>query len=233
MVDMLEWARGPAFVASFILMVLGLARNLLLTIWGVIQSLRKAGDKSLPWKNLISTSLAWLLPLKKLKERRWYSLASILFHIGLILVPVFLIEHVSLWRRGIGIGWPTISQSLADGLTLLTLGAIAALLIGRLGSRNARALTRGRDVILMLLIALPFATGFLAAHPSLNPFNYDTSMLIHVLSSNLLMCLIPFTKLCHCILLPLTQLVAEVGWHFPPNTGTRVAESLGKEVESV
>jgi nitrate reductase gamma subunit len=233
MYDILEWARGPAFIASFTLMVLGLSRNLFLTIWGVIQTMYKAGDKSLPWKNLIGASLAWLLPLKKLKERVWYSLASILFHIGLILVPVFLIEHVALWRRGIGFGWPTLGQSLADGLTLLTLGAIVALLIGRLGSRNARALTRGRDVIIMLLIALPFASGFLAAHPLLNPFNYHSIMLIHVLSSNLLMCLIPFTKLCHCVLLPLTQLVAEVGWHFPPNTGRRVAESLGKEVESV
>jgi nitrate reductase gamma subunit len=231
--DLLEWARGPAFVACFTLMILGLARNLLLTIWGIVQSIRKAGDKSLPWKNLIITSVTWLFPLKKLKERIWYSLASIIFHVGLILVPILLIEHVALWRRGIGFGWPTISQSLADGLTLLTLAAIIALLIGRLGNRNARALSRGQDIILILLIALPFASGFLAAHPLLNPFNYHSTMLVHVLSSNLIMCLVPFTKLCHCILLPLTQIVAEVGWHFPPNTGKRVAESLGKEVESV
>jgi nitrate reductase gamma subunit len=233
MYDLLEWARGPAFVACFTLMVLGLARNLLVTIWGIIRAMLKAGDKNIPWKNLIFASLAWLLPFKKLKERLWYSLASILFHVGLIIVPVFLIEHVALWRRGIGFSWPAIGQSLADGLTLLTLAATIALLAGRLGNRNARALNRSQDVILVLLIALPFASGFVAAHPSLNPFNYHATMLVHVLSSNLLMCLIPFTKLCHCILLPLTQIVAEVGWHFPPEAGRRVSESLGKEVDSV
>jgi nitrate reductase gamma subunit len=233
MIEWLEWARGPAFVFSFTLMVLGLARNLLLTIWGVISALMKAGDKKIPWKNISITSLEWLFPIKKLKERIVYSLASILFHVGLILVPVFLIEHVALWQRGIGISWPTISQSLADGLTLLTLTMIIALLIGRISNPTARALSRGQDFVLLILIALPFASGFLASHPALNPFNYHGTMLVHVMSANLIMCLIPFTKLCHGVIIPLTQIVAEVGWHFPPNTGKQVRLSLGKETDSV
>lgn len=233
MIEWLEWARGPAFVFSFTLMILGLARNFLLTIWGIINAMLKAGDKIIPWKKMIGSSFSWIFPLKKIKERIWYSLASILFHVGLILVPVFLIEHVALWRRGIGISWATIGQSLADVLTLLTLVMIIALLIGRFSNRTARALTRGQDVVLLLLIALPFISGFLASHPSLNPINYHTTMLIHVLSANLIMCLIPFTKLSHGVIIPVTQIVAEVGWHFPPNTGERVRITLGKEVDSV
>ena len=233
MIEWLEWARGPAFVFSFTLMILGLARNFLLTIWGVIKSISNAGDKQIPWKNITAVSFSWMFPLKKLKERIWYSLASILFHIGIILVPVFLIEHVALWQRGIGISWPTINQSLADGLTLVTIVMIIALLIGRTINRTARALSRGQDYVLLVIIALPFVSGFLASHPSLNPFNYNGTMLVHVLSANLIMCLIPFTKLCHGVIIPLTQLVAEVGWHFPPNTGERVRQILGKEVESV
>jgi nitrate reductase gamma subunit len=233
MIEWLEWARGPAFVFSITLMVLGLLRNLLLTGWNITKALLKAGDRNIPWKDLIVTSFAWILPLKKIRERVWYSLASILFHVGLILVPIFLIEHVALWRRGIGFGWPTISQTLADGLTLLTVAMIVALLIGRLGNRNARALTRPQDVVLPLLISIPFISGFLASHPLMNPFNYHATMLVHVLSGNLIMCLLPFTKLCHCVLLPLTQIVADVGWHFPPNAGKEVAISLGKEIDSV
>lgn len=233
MIEWLEWARGPAFVFSFSLMVLGLMRNVLLTIWGIAKTMLRAGDKKIAWKNLIATSMAWILPFKKLKERLWYSLASIFFHIGIIIVPIFLIEHVALWRRGIGISWFTISRTLADGLTLLTIAMIILLLIGRLGSREARTLTRGQDIILPLIILIPFVSGFLASHPSFNPFAYQATMLVHVLSSNLVMCLIPFTKLCHCVILPFTQVVAEVGWHFPPNTGTEVRMNLGKEVDSV
>jgi nitrate reductase gamma subunit len=233
MIEWLEWARGPAFIFSFTLMMLGLIRNFLLTIWGIITALLKAGDKQIPWKNVFGTSFSWIFPFKKLKERIWYSLASILFHIGLILVSIFLIEHVALWRRGIGISWPTIGQSLADGLTLLTIAMIIALFIGRLSNRTARTLSRGQDYVFLILVALPFASGFLAAHPSLNPFNYQATMLVHVLSANLIMCLIPFTKLCHGVIIPLTQIVAEVGWHFPPNTGTQVRATLGKEIDAV
>jgi nitrate reductase gamma subunit len=233
MTEWLEWARGPAFVFSFTLMILGLARNFLLTMWGVFRALLRAGDKKVPWKNVFSASFSWVFPVKKLKERVWYSLASILFHVGLIIVPVFLIEHVALWRRGLGISWPTIAQSLADGLTLLTIAMIIALLVGRLSTRSARALTRPQDIVLLMLIALPFLSGFLAAHPALNPFNYQATMLVHVLSGNLVMCLIPFTKLCHAVVLPLTQTVAEVGWHFPPNAGQQVRISLGKEIDAV
>jgi nitrate reductase gamma subunit len=233
MIEWLEWARGPAFVFSFTLMILGLTRNFLLTIWGVIKALMKAGDKKIPWKNVLTTSFEWIIPVKKLKERVLYSLASIIFHLGLILVPVFLIEHVALWQRGIGMSWPTISQSLADGLTLITLLMIIALLIGRISNRTARALSRGQDFVLLILIALPFASGFLASHPALNPFSYHGTMLVHVLSANLIMCLIPFTKLSHGGIIPLTQIISEVGWHFPPHAGEQVRLSLGKEIDSV
>lgn len=233
MVEWLEWARGPAFIFAFTLMVLGLIRNVLLTLWSTAQALMRAGDKKIPWKDVIVKSFEWIVPLKKIKERIWYSLFSIFFHVGLILVPVFLIEHVALWRRGIGLSWPTLSQSLADGLTLLTLIMIAFLLIGRLANRTARALNRSQDILILLLLTVPFISGYLAAHPGTNPFNYQATMLIHVLSGDFILCLVPFTKLCHCVLLPLTQLVSEVGWHFPPGVGKKVALLLGKEIDSV
>ena len=43
----------------------------------------------------------------------------------------------------------------------------------------------------------------------------------------------PLTKLSHMILMPFTQLVSELAWHFPPDAGTRVAVTLGKENEPI
>jgi nitrate reductase gamma subunit len=233
MTEWLEWARGSAFVFSFTLMILGLLRNFLLTIWGIIKAISKAGDKMMPWKSILGESFSWIFPVKKIKDRIVYSISSMLFHVGLIIVPVFLIEHVALWRRGLGISWPTIGQSLADGLTIITIVMIIALLIGRTSNRTARALNRSQDFALLIIIAIPFCSGFLASHPLINPFDYQATMLVHVLSANLTMCLVPFTKLCHGVIIPLTQIVAEVGWHFPPNTGEQVRMTLGKEVDSV
>jgi hypothetical protein len=53
------------------------------------------------------------------------------------------------------------------------------------------------------------------------------------LSANLLLVLIPLTKLSHMVLLPATQLVTELAWHFPPDAGSKVAVSLGKESEPI
>ena len=44
---------------------------------------------------------------------------------------------------------------------------------------------------------------------------------------------VPLTKLSHMVLLPFTQLVSELAWHFPPDAGRRVAVALGKEHEPV
>ena len=39
--------------------------------------------------------------------------------------------------------------------------------------------------------------------------------------------MIPFTKLAHCVLAPLSQAVTAVAWKFPPGAGDRVAATLG------
>ena len=86
------------------------------------------------------------------------------------------------------------------------------------------------------LLAGAFArqgSGYLALHPVLNPFSYDGVMLIHVLSGNLIFILIPFTKLAHLVLFPITQLVSETGWHLAPHSGREVAAALGKEHEAI
>ena len=53
------------------------------------------------------------------------------------------------------------------------------------------------------------------------------------MSANLLLVLMPLTKLSHAVLLPSVQLVSEVGWHWPADSGSRVARVLHKEEEPV
>ena len=78
-------------------------------------------------------------------------------------------------------------------------------------------------------IAVPFVTGYLASHPTINPFGFEATLFAHVMSANLIFILIPLTKLSHMVLLPTTQMVAEVGWHFPARSGKEVCTTLGKE----
>jgi hypothetical protein len=52
-------------------------------------------------------------------------------------------------------------------------------------------------------------------------------MLLHVYSADLIMLMIPFTKIAHCVLAPLSQLVTAISWKFVPGAGDRVAATLG------
>ena len=229
----LEWARGPLFRLAVLIMGLGLARLLILTGLGVFRAMERAGDQSLPLKNIAVATLKWLFPFKQLNNRLWYSITSVTFHVGLILTPLFLGAHIVLWKRGLGVGWPGLTQYPADGLTILTIVAGIALIIGRVANPFSRQISRFQDFALPPLLLVPFISGFLALHPLLSPLPYNLAMLIHVLSGDLIFVLIPFTKLAHCVLLPTTQLVSEVGWHFPADSGENVAMALHKEIDPV
>jgi len=225
----LEWARGPFFKFAFILMVLGLVRHLVMVVVGIVRAMRRAGDKTIPWKAVLGATIQWLLPFGKVRNRPLFSLASITFHAGMILTPVLLLPHIELWKRGLGIAWPSISHAAADVLTLVTVAAAAAVMVSRLAVGKSRSLSRLQDILLPPLIAVPFVSGFLAMHPAYNPLSYNFMMLIHVMSGNIIFILIPFSKLGHIVLLPLSQLVSEVGWHFPAESGDNVKKTLKKE----
>jgi nitrate reductase gamma subunit len=225
----LNWARGPLFLFCFSFMLLGLVRHIVLTAWGITRAVQRAGDKSLPLGQIASSTLKWMLPLGKIGEQPLFTLTSILFHVAILVTPIFLAGHIALWERGLGITWPAISNRTADLLTLLAIGTTAALLAQRLSARATRALSRFQDYLLLPLLSLPFVTGYVMMHPTMNPISYDLVFLIHLLSANLIFLLIPLTKLAHLALFPGTQLVSELAWHWPPNAGSRLAKSLGKE----
>jgi len=177
--------------------------------------------------------LRWLIPLGRLRNRWLYSLTTFLFHIGVILVPLLLAGHIALWEKALGISWPALPNTVSTILTLVVVAAVLAVVIQRLSARDSRALSSFQDYALPLFIAVPFLTGFLVMHPAWNPFSRDPTLLIHVLSADLLIFLVPMTKLSHMILLPFTQLISELAWHFPPDAGSRVGLTLGKENEPI
>jgi len=61
---------------------------------------------------------------------------------------------------------------------------------------------------------------------------FDTALLIHVTGADLLLLLLPFTRIVHCVLLPLAQYASQLGWHLVPGAGARVREALRDESAS-
>jgi nitrate reductase gamma subunit len=230
MEQLLEFARGPLFRLCFAILILGLARILFIDIWGAIKAYKKSGDKKLPWKIIISRSWEWFFPIKRLSNNfQVYSIFSILFHIGLIIVPVFLFAHIQLWKESVGISWPALPYCWAFWLTISTIFFSATLFFGRLIIKQARMLSRKQDYLWLILLIIPFITGFVCTNLNIDPQNYQFFMLVHILSGELIFILMPFSKIAHCVLMPLSQVVSSLAWKFPSKTDEDICITLNKK----
>ncbi len=223
----LSFARGPLFAACFLLMVLGLGRLVFLRTWEYRQSWRRATSDPFPIAKNLREIAVWLFPLSRIyRVSQVIGVLSFVFHVGLILVPIFLAEHLVLWERGIGVSWWAMPRFLADTLTVLAIGTGLGLLGIRTFHSAARFMSQPSDYGLLILLLTPFLSGFLAMHPLWSPFDYQATMLVHVLSGNLVMALMPFTKLSHAVLFPFERVSSEVYWRFPAGAGDQVAIAL-------
>jgi nitrate reductase gamma subunit len=222
---MIAFARGPLFALTFGIMILGLLRLIVIQVYTLMRGkgrrLRQA-----PWRRILGESITWAVPLPHLiRGTILFSSASFLLHVGLILVPIFLAEHVVLWEGLLGAALPAIGAGLADVLTVMTLVCLAVLLGCRTLVPRQRAVSQPMDYLLLLAIMLPFASGLMASHPALNPFPWSGVMLVHLLSAELLFLLVPTTKLAHVVLYAFDRISA-VHWQLRPGAGDRVAEAL-------
>jgi len=234
METLIEFGRGPLFRFAVAVAVLGLLRQAVLSAWGVRQMLKRAADNRIALGAVVWRTIVQLNPLRYFTGNRWlYSMLSTLFHVGLILVPVFFLGHIRLWRRGLGLGWPALPMGVADVLTIVTIVTGLALFVARGWAKASRQISRPQDWLLPPLIALEFLTGYLLAHPGTTTFRFETLMLVHVGVGDLLLILTPFTKIAHCAMLPFSQLVAELAWRFVPGAGREVVKTIGKEGQPI
>ena len=101
-------------------------------------------------------------------------------------------------------------------MSVILLVSVSFLIIRRIVRSEVRILTGAWDYILLALAALPFLTGFLAYH-QFGP--YEAMMIAHVIAGELLLILIPFTKLSHMILFFFTR--AFIGFEMGGRRGAR------------
>jgi nitrate reductase gamma subunit len=140
----------------------------------------------------------------------------VLFHLSLLTVPLFLDAHILLWDDAFGVSLWSLPDALADGMTVVLLAAAVFLFVRRLIRPEVRILTSSWDYALLILTVLPFLTGFLAYH-QWGP--YELLLILHILLGEILLMLIPFTKLGHMLLFFFTR--AFIGFEMGGRRGSR------------
>ena len=117
-----------------------------------------------------------------------------LFHLALVLTPLFVLGHNVLLDIAWHASLPSLPEAVADGLTVVVLAGGLFFLLRRIFLARVRAISTAYDYLVLLVATGPFITGFLAYH---HLFDYDTVVLLHMLSGEIMLMAIPFTKLVH------------------------------------
>ncbi len=223
----LSLAKGPLAYFALAILVLGLLRHIVLTLWDFVAAYRRAGDKSrLPIGRLIWKSVFWLLPTNHFRRAKpLFVFASLGFHAGILISALFLVNHLDLLRALIGVAWFPIFKPILDWVALIAIAGGLYIFFHRIYARDSRALSRGMDYALILLFLGLFVSGYVAGQPW-NPIPYNGLMLFHTLCGFAIVVLIPFTKITHCVLFPLTRIGTELAWRLTPHGGKDVTQTL-------
>lgn len=120
------------------------------------------------------------------------------FHICLVLAPIFLLAHNVLLDTYIGISGISFSEKTSDYMTMILLACVAFFLYRRIFVARVRAITTVYDYIMLFLAAAPFITGFFAYHQYMVE-HYKVIIALHILSGELMLMAVPFTKFVHMV----------------------------------
>lgn len=155
---------------------------------------------------------AWLIPFLPVSTRRqpifWGT--TYIFHFFLFIVPLFLSAHVILFDESFGIScWPMLNDKVADLMTIVIIISLIFFACRRIIKPEIQFLTTSKDYFLLFIVLFPFLTGFVAYHQIVL---YQQAMILHVLSGELMLIFIPFSRLSHMLTAPLTR--AYIGSEF-------------------
>ena len=199
--DAMHFVRGPLFSAALLFFIFGMLYRLVSVIalgWkrdrvpskrskiggGIVAFLR--GIIIFPFVPRIGESA---------NRNPITYLAGGIFHLGLFIVVFLGAAHVLAWESVLGFRWPTLPLPIIDFFAATTIIALIVLFYNRLSHPVLRLLTRTPDYVNLVIVFLPFLTGFFMTHRLFLP--YEQIYTIHVLTVDILMIWIPLSRISH------------------------------------
>jgi nitrate reductase gamma subunit len=192
--DLYELVRGPLAWVALLVFFLGI-------IYRIVSMLIEARkDKVVyPYMSLkygLRSLMHWLIPFgsRNMRMRPVMTVVTFVFHISLLVAPIFLLAHIILVYESWQVQWWSLPESVTDVMTVLVILGCIFFLVRRIVAPEVKNVTFLSDYVLLALVALPFVTGFLAYH-QLGP--YRPTLILHILAGEILLVAIPFTRLSH------------------------------------
>lgn len=189
---------GPALWVTLFVFVTGLISRVVY-LYGLSQERDKVFYNHMDWSWAWKSIWHWMIPWgsASMRNQPVFTLVFFVFHICLFVTPIFLSAHNILLNEWLGFSLWTLPDGVADIMTIVTIIAIVFLFFRRLFRPEVKILTTSWDYTLLGLTLLPFLTGFLAYH-QWGP--YPLMLILHIISAEVLLLIIPFCKLGHMVL---------------------------------
>jgi nitrate reductase gamma subunit len=194
--DVYELVRGPFAWIAFVTFALGsLYRIIFLLLTGKKEAVPNYSKSA---NDAARSILHGLLPFGStyMRQQPLFTIVTFLFHLCVVILPIFLLAHIVLWYESWGILWWSLPDMLADAMTLWVMLACLYFIVRRLFVPEVKQVSRPGDFVLLITILLIFLSGFLAYH-QWGP--YRPILILHVISSEILLMALPFSRLGHML----------------------------------
>lgn len=196
-VDLLIWVRGPGLAIALAVLVFGIV----LRLFEIFSLGRKADlaparavSPGSGWRTVFSRSAP---PAGMLRRAPVAYIGGYIFHLGFFAALLLYVPHIEIFRGLTRLSWPGLPTPLVDAVTVVTLLAMVAVLAARFADPVKRLLSNFGDWLAWTLTVLPLVTGYLAYHHLL--LEYTLMLALHILSAEVFLALLPFTKLFHAV----------------------------------
>jgi ferredoxin/nitrate reductase gamma subunit len=195
--DFKLFIEGPLLRFAFLVLIMGSLARL---AFFFVATRNGRGDKSSDSAKVWASAGRLLVPLHRaLIKKPIFTVVRYLFHICLIVTPIWLAGHVSIWEMSaFEFSWAALPDSVADVMTLTVIGLCVLFFFRRMLFPEVRRKSSLFDFLFLILCLLPFLSGYLLLHGTLdsNVFFSNNLLLIHILTACVLMVAMVFIFLC-------------------------------------
>jgi nitrate reductase gamma subunit len=197
--ELLEFARGEGLRVAVIIFSAGL-------IWRLVHLFLTKRKTDLSEARLggevaggFRTIFSRFVHHKPFRERtRNGTIIAYTFHIGLAIVFLGGTPHILFIESFSGLSWSPLPNIVVHVAAAITLAALIAGIVRRLGHPVLKMLSNFDDYFSWLITTLPVITGLLAvAHIGAR---YEVMLALHILSFDVFLIWFPFGKLMHSII---------------------------------
>lgn len=199
---MYAFLTGPMLWLAIIIFVAGLARRAVNYVKGLDWRLERVAygpGRSIGLKGAVTSAVQWLVPFATRSWRRqpYFTVAFFFFHLGLVILPLFLAGHMVIMQERFGFSLPTLPMSVADVFTVLGITGGVMMILRRIALPEVRFITNKADWFVLCLTLFVLVAGYLAR---MQAPGYESWLLLHIFAAELVLILAPFTKLSHIVL---------------------------------